>query len=55
VIVAWTPPCGKCKACLRGQPNLCVDIFFAIAGAAHFKSGVRTSSVLPAPVPGPKN
>ncbi len=39
VIVAWTPPCGKCKACLRGQPNLCVDIFFAIAGAAHFTSG----------------
>ena len=39
VIVAWTPPCGKCKACLRGQPNLCVDIFFAIAGSAHFKSG----------------
>ena len=39
VIVAWTPPCGRCKACLRGQPNLCVDIFFAIAGAAHFTSG----------------
>jgi len=36
IIVAWTPPCGKCKACLRGQPNLCVDIFFAIAGASHF-------------------
>lgn len=39
VIVAWTPPCGKCQACLRGQPNLCVDIFFAIAGAAHFSRG----------------
>lgn len=39
VIIAWTPPCGKCKACLRGQPNLCVDIFFTIAGAAHFKQG----------------
>jgi S-(hydroxymethyl)glutathione dehydrogenase / alcohol dehydrogenase len=37
VIVAWTPPCGKCAACLRGQPNLCVDIFFAIAGVPHFK------------------
>ncbi|MDA8356410.1 MAG: Zn-dependent alcohol dehydrogenase [Actinomycetota bacterium] len=36
VIVAWTPPCGKCKACLRGQPNLCVDIFFSIAGTTHF-------------------
>lgn len=39
VIVAWTPPCGTCAACLRGQPNLCVDIFFSIAGAAHFKQG----------------
>ncbi len=39
VIVAWTPPCGKCKACLRGQPNLCVDIFFSIAGTTHFHEG----------------
>ncbi len=36
VIVAWNPPCGRCTACRRGQPNLCVDIFFAIAGAARF-------------------
>ncbi|HMD44732.1 MAG TPA: Zn-dependent alcohol dehydrogenase [Acidimicrobiales bacterium] len=36
VIVAWTPPCGKCKACLRGQPNLCVEIFFSIASSANF-------------------
>jgi len=36
VIVAWTPPCGKCKACLRGEPNLCVDIFFSIVGSARF-------------------
>jgi S-(hydroxymethyl)glutathione dehydrogenase/alcohol dehydrogenase len=39
VIVAWTPPCGRCKACLRGQPNLCVDIFFSIAASAHFSEG----------------
>jgi S-(hydroxymethyl)glutathione dehydrogenase/alcohol dehydrogenase len=39
VIVAWNPPCGKCKACLRGQPNLCVDIFFAMAGSTHFQQG----------------
>jgi S-(hydroxymethyl)glutathione dehydrogenase/alcohol dehydrogenase len=39
VIVAWTPPCGTCKACLRGQPNLCIDIFFAIAGTTHFHQG----------------
>lgn len=39
VIVAWTPPCGKCPACRRGQPNLCVAIFFAIAGSANFRRG----------------
>jgi S-(hydroxymethyl)glutathione dehydrogenase/alcohol dehydrogenase len=39
VIVAWTPPCGKCSACLRGEANLCVDIFFNIAGAAKFSRG----------------
>jgi S-(hydroxymethyl)glutathione dehydrogenase / alcohol dehydrogenase len=39
VIVAWNPPCGKCAACLRGQPNLCVDIFFAIAAMAAFERG----------------
>lgn len=38
-IVAWTPPCGKCAACRRGQPNLCVAIFFAIAGTSHFRRG----------------
>ncbi|MGH9082503.1 MAG: alcohol dehydrogenase catalytic domain-containing protein [Acidimicrobiales bacterium] len=36
-IVAWTPPCGKCASCLRGQPNLCLAIFFAIAGTTHFR------------------
>ncbi len=39
VIVAWTPPCGRCKACLRGQPNLCIDIFFSMQGAARFHRG----------------
>jgi S-(hydroxymethyl)glutathione dehydrogenase/alcohol dehydrogenase len=39
VIVAWTPPCGHCASCLRGQPNLCVDIFFQIAVTTHFKRG----------------
>jgi|SRR5579875_1418613 len=37
VIVAWTPPCGRCKACLRGQPNLCVDIFFAMQAEPGFR------------------
>ncbi len=39
VIVAWTPPCGKCRSCLRGEANLCVDIFFNIAGSAKFSRG----------------
>ena len=39
VIVAWTPPCGKCTACLRGEANLCVEIFFNIAGSAKFSRG----------------
>jgi S-(hydroxymethyl)glutathione dehydrogenase/alcohol dehydrogenase len=36
VIIAWTPPCGQCKACLRGEANLCVNIMFNIAGSTHF-------------------
>jgi S-(hydroxymethyl)glutathione dehydrogenase/alcohol dehydrogenase len=39
VIVAWTPPCGECAACMRGEANLCVQIFFNIAGAAKFSRG----------------
>jgi len=39
VIVAWTPPCGVCRACRRGEPNLCVQIFYNIAGAAKFSQG----------------
>ncbi|MBA3282183.1 MAG: Zn-dependent alcohol dehydrogenase [Acidimicrobiia bacterium] len=37
VIVAWSPPCGKCNSCVeRKQPHLCVMIQFAIAGSAKF-------------------
>lgn len=37
VIVAWSPPCGKCNNCTeRKQPHLCVMIQFAIAGAPRF-------------------
>ncbi len=39
VIVAWSPPCGRCHACLRGQPNLCIDIFFAMQGNPRFHRG----------------
>ena len=37
VIVAWSPPCGKCNNCVeRKQPHLCVMIQFTIAGSAKF-------------------
>ncbi len=37
VIVAWSPPCGKCNNCVeRKQPHLCVMIQFAIAGLPRF-------------------
>jgi S-(hydroxymethyl)glutathione dehydrogenase/alcohol dehydrogenase len=40
VIVAWSPPCGKCNNCVeRKQPHLCVMIQFAIAGLPRFKEG----------------
>ncbi len=42
VIVAWTPPCGSCKACLRGQPNLCVNFMFAMAGSPRFRRAEGT-------------
>ena len=37
VVVAWSPPCGKCNNCVeRKQPHLCVMIQFAIAGVPRF-------------------
>jgi len=38
VIVAWTPPCGSCRACRRGESNLCTRIFYTIAGATRFST-----------------
>ncbi|HEY4378200.1 MAG TPA: Zn-dependent alcohol dehydrogenase [Acidimicrobiales bacterium] len=38
VIVAWSPPCGKCNNCVeRKSPHLCVMIQFAVAGLPRFK------------------
>ncbi len=39
VIIAWTPPCGECNPCLRGEANLCTSIFFQIAGSQRFTVG----------------
>ncbi|NLV56027.1 MAG: Zn-dependent alcohol dehydrogenase [Acidimicrobiales bacterium] len=40
VIVAWSPPCGKCVSCVeRKEPHLCVMIQFTIAAQSRFKRG----------------
>jgi len=40
VIIAWSPPCGKCVACVdQRQPHLCVMIQFAVAGLPKFTDG----------------
>jgi len=40
VIVAWSPPCGKCNNCVeRKAPHLCIMIQFAIAGSPRFSQG----------------
>jgi S-(hydroxymethyl)glutathione dehydrogenase / alcohol dehydrogenase len=40
VVVAWSPPCGKCVACVdQKSPHLCVMVQFAIAGLPRFKQG----------------
>jgi len=43
VVVAWSPPCGKCNNCVeRKQPHMCVMIQFAIAGVPRFtRNGER--------------
>ena len=38
VIVAWTPPCGRCPQCVQfNQPHLCMTIQFDIAMQARFR------------------
>lgn len=37
VIIAWAPPCGSCRFCLGGQPNLCSKIMFGVGLMPRFK------------------
>jgi S-(hydroxymethyl)glutathione dehydrogenase/alcohol dehydrogenase len=38
VIVAWSPPCGRCRYCVgRRQPNLCSEVQFKMAGSPNFR------------------
>jgi S-(hydroxymethyl)glutathione dehydrogenase/alcohol dehydrogenase len=32
VILVWIPPCGRCRLCLGGQPQLCTEVRRARAG-----------------------
>ncbi|MBS2965296.1 Zn-dependent alcohol dehydrogenase [Actinocrinis puniceicyclus] len=36
VVVCWVPPCGHCANCLRGEANLCSELFAASALTANF-------------------
>lgn len=36
VIVCWVPPCGHCVFCLRGEGNLCTEIFIPTAQTPNF-------------------
>jgi S-(hydroxymethyl)glutathione dehydrogenase/alcohol dehydrogenase len=39
IVVAWVPPCGSCKTCLRGEPNLCMELTMAAYGSPNFSVG----------------
>jgi len=39
VIVVWVPPCGECKFCLGGQPNICPTIMMSSGFLPRFKLG----------------
>jgi S-(hydroxymethyl)glutathione dehydrogenase/alcohol dehydrogenase len=39
VIVAWIPPCGKCKFCLGGQAQLCIAVAYTTGMAPRFRLG----------------
>jgi len=45
VIVSFTPACRRCKACLRGQANLC-EAMVAMAITPRFKVGDETMTGL---------
>lgn len=36
VTVCWVPPCGHCAFCLRGEGNLCSEVFIPAAQTPNF-------------------
>jgi S-(hydroxymethyl)glutathione dehydrogenase / alcohol dehydrogenase len=39
VVVNWTPDCGICAECLRGEPNLCMTFLFQSFANPRFRIG----------------
>lgn len=39
VILSWMPPCGSCRFCLGGQPNLCLNEVASSTLARRFSLG----------------
>lgn len=39
VTVCWVPPCGRCAHCLRGEANLCAELFASTALKPNFELG----------------
>lgn len=37
VIINWTPACGECPNCIRGQPNLCMTYLMKSFAEARFR------------------
>jgi S-(hydroxymethyl)glutathione dehydrogenase/alcohol dehydrogenase len=39
IIVAWVPPCGHCRSCVKGDANLCLTYTIAAMGNPRFRVG----------------
>ena len=39
VIISWTPPCGTCKACVRGEPVMCLTHLMKAYAEPVFRRG----------------
>lgn len=39
VIVSWLPPCGKCRRCIEGQPQLCLTHLLGFIADPKFTRG----------------
>ena len=42
VILSWMPPCGRCRFCAGGQPQLCLDIVALSMMSPRFSQGETT-------------